>query len=60
MKKDELIEMVSEEMDDALAACKSDNPLQAWTSFIDHIDGRMRRRIWDKLEQQGKNRYTGK
>lgn len=60
MRKDKLLQMVSEEIDEALAACKSDNPLEAWTSFIDRLDSRMRRRIGDQLEQQGRDRHTGK
>lgn len=36
-----------------------ENPLEAWTHFVDLIDGRVRRRIGDLLERQGKNRYTG-
>ena len=35
------------------------NPLEAWTQFIDTVDCRVRRRIGDLLEKQGKNRYTG-
>lgn len=35
------------------------NPLEAWTRFIDTVDCRVRRRIGDLLETQGKNRYTG-
>ena len=60
MKKEELLEMASEEMDTALRLCKSDNLLEAWTLFIQNLDCLMRRRIGDRLEQQGKNRYTGK
>lgn len=36
-----------------------ENPLEAWTQFIDTVDCRVRRRIGDLLETQGKNRYTG-
>ena len=36
-----------------------ENPLEAWTLFIDLLDSRVRRRIGDMLEKQGKNRYTG-
>lgn len=35
------------------------NTLEAWTRFIDTVDCRVRRRIGDLLEKQGKNRYTG-
>lgn len=36
-----------------------ENPLEAWSCFIDTLDGRVRRRIGDMLENEGKNRYTG-
>ena len=36
-----------------------ENPLEAWTHFISTVDCRVRRRIGDLLETQGKNRYTG-
>lgn len=36
-----------------------ENPIEAWTQFIDTVDCRVRRRIGDLLETQGKNRYTG-
>ena len=35
------------------------NPIMAWSCFIDVLDGRVRRRIGDMLEQEGKNRFTG-
>lgn len=35
------------------------NPILAWSFFVDVLDGRVRRRIGDMLEQEGKNRYTG-
>lgn len=36
------------------------NPLEAWSCFIDILDGRVRRRIGDMLERQGLDRFTGK
>ncbi len=36
-----------------------ENPIEAWTRFIDSADSRVRRRIGDLLEKQGRNRYTG-
>lgn len=38
----------------------SDNKLNAWTSFSDLLDSRMRRQIWEELDVQGKNRTVGK
>ena len=38
----------------------SDNKLAAWTSFSDLLDSRMRRKIWEELDVQGKNRTVGK
>lgn len=38
---------------------KFSNPISAWNCFIDVLDGRVRRRIGDMLEQDGRNRYTG-
>ena len=35
------------------------NPLEAWTRFVDIIDSRVRRRIGDMLESRGYSRYTG-
>jgi hypothetical protein len=60
MTKTELTAYISAVADDALAECKSENPLEAWTRFIDLLDARVRRRIGDELERTGKNRYTGK
>lgn len=36
------------------------NPLEAWSMFTDEVDRIGRRMIGDKLESEGKNRYTGK
>lgn len=59
MTKTELTAHISAVADDVLAECKSENPLEAWTRFIDLLDARVRRRIGDELERDGKNRYTG-
>ncbi len=36
-----------------------ENPIEAWSRFIDSADSRVRHRIGDLLEMQGRNRYTG-
>lgn len=36
------------------------NSLEAWSMFTDEVDRIGRRMIGDKLESEGKNRYTGK
>jgi hypothetical protein len=59
MTKPELMFYILEAVDDALKNCKSDNPLEAWTNFIDRLDSTVRRHIGDNLENQGKCRYTG-
>lgn len=59
MKKAELLQHISEVAEITLSECQSDNPLEAWTMFIDRLDLRVRRRIGDELESKGKNRYTG-
>lgn len=42
-----------------LAGESYENPLEAWVRFLDIADCRVRRRIGDLLESQGRNRYTG-
>ena len=59
MTKTELTGHISAVADDVLAECKSENPLEAWTKFVERLDMRVRRRIGDELERDGKNRYTG-
>jgi len=59
MKKSELMLYIIQTVDDALKNCKSDNPLEAWTNFIDRLDSTVRRHIGENLEKQGKSRYTG-
>ena len=41
------------------ARARFTNPVLAWSCFVDVLDGRVRRRIGDMLEKEGKNRYTG-
>ncbi len=59
MKRAELEEMIKASMDEALKTCKEDNPIAAWSLFIASLDCAGRRRIGDRLEAAGKNRYTG-
>lgn len=60
MTKLQLMGYVNDAADECLAECKTENPLESWTRFIDQLDGTVRRRIGDALEQSGRNRYTGK
>lgn len=59
MTRAELMNHINAELDGALSGCTSENPLEAWVRFIDRLDCRVRRRIGDKLERDGRNRYTG-
>lgn len=59
MKRAELVECINSALDESLAGCETDNPLEAWTRFVDRLDAKGRRRIGDVLERQGRNRYTG-
>lgn len=36
-----------------------DNPLEAWSVYIMRADALLRRRLGDKLEAEGKDRFTG-
>lgn len=36
-----------------------DNPIHAWNDYSQSLDIYMRKVIGDKLEKEGKNRYTG-
>lgn len=60
MKRSELKEYIDSALDDALASCPNENPLEAWTTFLDVLDCRVRRSIGNELEKEGKDRYTGK
>lgn len=59
MKKAELAGYIDAALDESLAGCETENPLEAWTRFIDRLDAKGRRSIGDTLERQGRNRYTG-
>lgn len=59
MTKTELTGYISEVLESTLTECKSENPLESWSIFICRLDAKVRRRIGDELERQGKNRYTG-
>lgn len=36
------------------------NPIEAWSLYIDLVDAHVRRRIGESLSVSGKDRYTGK
>lgn len=59
MKRLELQEIINSAVEKALKACDEDNPVAAWSLFISALDYAGRRIIGDRLEEQGKNRYTG-
>ncbi|HCA29003.1 MAG TPA: hypothetical protein DEP23_05275 [Ruminococcaceae bacterium] len=59
MRKNELMVIVYKALDQAMDSCSVDNPLEAWTIFIDRLDAAGRRCIGDQLQSEGKNRYTG-
>jgi hypothetical protein len=59
MKKAELMNYINSTAGECLTHCKSDNPLIAWSIFMDKLDSKVRRIIGNSLESQGKNRYTG-
>lgn len=59
MKRAELQQYIDAAVTAALADCTAENPLVAWSRFIDHLDMAGRRKIGDDLELTGRNRYTG-
>lgn len=59
MKKTELMSIINSVVDQALENCESENPLEAWSRFMDRFDACVRRRIGENLERNGRNRYTG-
>lgn len=59
MKKTELMSIINSAVDQALENCESENPLEAWSRFMDRLDVCVRRRIGENLERNGRNRYTG-
>ena len=61
MKRAELLGIINTAAEESLSACSSGgNPLTAWARFIDRLDAIGRRLIGDRLEAQGRNRYTGR
>ena len=61
MKRVELLGIIHTAAEESLSSCgNEENPLSAWTRFIDRLDALGRRLIGDKLEEQGRNRYTGR
>ncbi len=61
MKKADLIEIIHSAVDESFSSRGvGKNPLIAWTGFIDRLDAAGRRLIGDKLEAEGRNRYTGR
>lgn len=56
----EVHRIVDEALDKTKHRTSYENPLEAWSMFTDEIDRIGRRMIGDKLEAEGKNRYTGK
>ena len=59
MTRSELKQYIDDALEIALSECTSDNPLEAWTQFVDKLDVSARCRIGDDLEGSGRNRYTG-
>lgn len=59
MKKDELKDIVNESMERAIGAARSENPLEAWTKFVDTLDLSGRKLIGEQLRRAEKNQYTG-
>lgn len=59
MRKNELMVIVYKALDQAMDSCSVDNPLEAWTIFIDRLDAAGRRQIGEQLQYEGRNRYTG-
>jgi hypothetical protein len=61
MKRVELLGIIHTAAEESLSSCDAgENPLIAWTGFIDRLDAIGRRSIGDKLETDGRNRYTGR
>lgn len=60
MTRQYLENIISGAITEALADCRSDNPIEAWTHFIDILDARGRKRISEQLKEHGgRNPYTG-
>ena len=48
MTRSELKQYIDDALEIALSECTSDNPLEAWTQFMDKLDVSARRRIGDR------------
>lgn len=59
MKKSELKEIADESMERAIGSAQSENPLEAWTKFIDILDLSGRKAIKEQIKKEGRNPYTG-
>lgn len=59
MRKNELMVIVYKALNQAMTSCTADNPLEAWTNFVDRLDAAGRRQIGEQLQYEGKSRYTG-
>lgn len=59
MKKSELKEIANESMERAIESAQSENPLEAWTRFIDTLDLSGRKLIGEQLRKSERNQYTG-
>ena len=60
MTHKEVYKIVDEALEKTKRRTSYVNPLEAWSMFTDEVDRIGRRMIGDKLESEGKNRYTGK
>jgi hypothetical protein len=46
-------------MERAIESARSENPLEAWTKFIDTLDLSGRKLIGEQLRKSERNQYTG-
>ena len=61
MKRADLDGIIQTAAEESLSLCSAgENPLIAWTGFIDRLDIAGRRLIGDKLAAEGRSRYTGR
>jgi hypothetical protein len=59
MRKNELMVIMYKALNQAMLTCTADNPLEAWTNFVDRLDAVGRRMIGAQLEAEEKSPYTG-
>ena len=60
MKRAELLGIIHTSAEESLSSCDAgENPVEAWAHFEDKLSASGRRMIGDKLEAQGRNRFTG-